>query len=285
MGRYPSIVHQTQVCLWDMRAFGVSKHTDKLVNYGLPRRDRIYSGKTMTAYLKSCEQFVVWARKTYGCKLIDHARQYVGLYLQQRMDAGKSGWTIRLDACALAKLYQCRSTDFGVKLPTRHRADVKRYIGIEEKVEAFEKSYSNLAQVCKSCGLRVHELRELHVDDVYINPRGKCIIIVRKGKGGKPRYVIALDDSIMKFVEQAKQAGRVRVFSSIPSGAPVHWYRHIFAQRLYDMLARPVQDIPKEDRYVCRAERKGIVYDKKAMHVVSKALGHNRLGVVTWYIQ
>lgn len=112
-----------------------------------------------------------------------------------------------------------------------------------------------------------------------------CIIIVRKGKGGKPRYVIALDDSIMKFVEQAKQAGRVRVFSSIPSGAPVHWYRHIFAQRLYDMLARPVQDIPKEDRYVCRAERKGIVYDKKAMHVVSKALGHNRLGVVTWYIQ
>lgn len=64
------------------------------------------------------------------------------------------------------------------------------------------------------------------------------------------------------------------MFPVFPQNAPVHRYRHIFAQR----LARPVHQIPRKDRYICRAERKGYGYDKRAMRMVSKALGHNRLG-------
>lgn len=269
----------------DMAAFGCSKHDDKLANGGKPQQDRIYSGQTMSTYMRCCAQFVAWARKQYGCKWIADARAYVGVYLQRRMDRGLSGWTIRRDACALAKLYQCRSTDFGVALPTRCRADVKRYDNVDCKAEKFEAVYPELAQACKCCGLRVHELRLLRTDDVAIDKNGKCVVTVRKGKGGKRRYVIALDQAVQNCATQARQAGVEFVFAAVPRDAPVHWYRHIFAQRLYDRLARPVYQIPRKDRYVCRAERKGCVYDKRAMRTVSKALGHKRLGVVTYYIR
>ena len=68
-------------------------------------------------------------------------------------------------------------------------------------------------------------------------------------------------------------------------GCPGTLVSPYFAQRLYDRLARPVHQIPRKDRYVCRADCKGCVYDKRAMRTVSKALGHNRLGVVTYYIR
>ena len=284
MGRRPSIKKQVVMYLMDMAAFGTSKHQDKLTNGGKPRRDRIYSSKTMSDYINCCEHFVVWARNCYGCKLLDEAFAYVDVYLQLRIDNNLSGWTIRQDACALAKLYQCCSTDFGVIFPSRRRADVKRYHDADRKAAEFEAAHADMAQVFMSCGLRVHESRDLLVVDVYVDDTGKCIIFVRHGKGGKRRYVTALDNSILQFVVQARKSGRKRVFRYIPKGAPVHWYRHIFAQRLYHKLARPVHQIPKQDRYVCRAERKGIVYDKRAMRVVSKALGHNRLPVVTYYL-
>ena len=285
MSKRPSIVYQVKSRLMGMAAYGCSKHDDKLANGGKPRQDRIYSGQTMTTYMRCCAQFAVWVRKQYGCKWIADARVYVGVYLQRRMDRGLSGWTIRRDACALAKLYQCRSTEFGVKLPTRCRADVKRYADAESKAAEFEASYPELAQACKCCGLRVHELRLLRTDDVTVNEKGKCVVTVRKGKGGKRRYVIALDQTVQHCATGASRAGREFVFSAVPRDAPVHWYRHIFAQLLYDRLARPVHQIPKKDRYVCRAERKGCVYDKRAMRTVSKALGHKRLGVVTYYIR
>ena len=32
--------------------------------------------------------------------------------------------------------------------------------------------------------------------------------------------------------------------------------------------------------YVCRGDLKGVVYDRKAMEIASKALGHNRISVI-----
>ena len=34
------------------------------------------------------------------------------------------------------------------------------------------------------------------------------------------------------------------------------------------------------DAYVCRGELKGTIYDRKAMAIVSDALGHNRISVI-----
>jgi len=57
-------------------------------------------------------------------------------------------------------------------------------------------------------------------------------------------------------------------------------YRAQYAQIMYARLARPLEESPKEERYVCRGTKKGIVYDRVALQKVSKALGHNRCDVV-----
>lgn len=40
------------------------------------------------------------------------------------------------------------------------------------------------------------------------------------------------------------------------------------------------KDIPARERYIMRKERAGEVYDKLAMEIVSKNLGHNRISVI-----
>jgi hypothetical protein len=35
-----------------------------------------------------------------------------------------------------------------------------------------------------------------------------------------------------------------------------------------------------EEKYICRKDKAGIVYDRRAMKIVSKQLGHNRISVI-----
>lgn len=59
-----------------------------------------------------------------------------------------------------------------------------------------------------------------------------------------------------------------------------HHYRSVYAKRIYDLYARKEKDIPPKERYVMRKDRAGEVFDRLAMAVVSKNLGHNRISVV-----
>jgi hypothetical protein len=108
------------------------------------------------------------------------------------------------------------------------------------------------------------------------------IVHVVQGKGGKERHVVALDDAPLRSAEAA--AGKEHIFDKIPKYAPIHEWRAAYAKTLYAGLARSVDDIPPKERYICRAERAGVTYDKKAMAVVSQMLGHARLDVVTNYL-
>ena len=53
-----------------------------------------------------------------------------------------------------------------------------------------------------------------------------------------------------------------------------------FANNIYEINETPVEDIPPEDRYICRKDKAGIIYDRKAMLYASKQLGHNRIDVI-----
>ena len=56
-----------------------------------------------------------------------------------------------------------------------------------------------------------------------------------------------------------------------------HGYRREYAQAVYESIARSVAEIPRKDRYICRGDRKGVIYDKQ---YVSRQLGHNRVSVI-----
>jgi hypothetical protein len=76
------------------------------------------------------------------------------------------------------------------------------------------------------------------------------------------------------------EAGDKKVWNKIHNAADIHSYRGDYATAIYLANARPLEQISKCDRYYCRKDKKGIWYDKEAMKITSKALGHNRISVI-----
>jgi hypothetical protein len=101
-----------------------------------------------------------------------------------------------------------------------------------------------------------------------------------KGKGGKIRDVPVLPDYEATVVRCCVAAGSGKVWPHVSSHADIHSYRADYASAWYKRLARPAAFIPPVDRYVCRRDRAGVVYDKAAMLQVSRMLGHNRISVI-----
>jgi len=66
----------------------------------------------------------------------------------------------------------------------------------------------------------------------------------------------------------------------MPSRADIHSYRADYCKSVYNLYARPIAEIPKSERYYCRNDLKGVVYDKRAMVVASRTLGHNRISII-----
>ena len=81
---------------------------------------------------------------------------------------------------------------------------------------------------------------------------------------------------IVKWI-QSRQG---KLFPKLNSNYDNHYYRAVYAQRLYDEYKRKEKDIPPKERYIMRKERAGEVYDKQAMEIVSRNLGHNRISVI-----
>ena len=142
-----------------------------------------------------------------------------------------------------------------------------------------------------STGLRRSELKVL-TGDKLIYKEGQYYIKVDRGsKGGRYREAPVIGD-IGNVKRLMSMAGNEKVFSKIPSGADIHSYRADYATAIYNMNARPIEEIPydalnwglkcayQSEVYHCRGDKKGVKLDKLAMKKASEALGHNRISVV-----
>lgn len=280
MSKRKSIVRQATERLLSMAAFGDSKHADKIANDGKPARDKIYSSKTMDNYIDVAGRFVRWAHATHGCRMLEDAQRFVSEYLLLRLAEGKSHWTIRMEASALAKLYGCGINDFGVALPERRRQDVIQHRQDKWVGHFNPDKHKELVAFGKATGLRRHEMAAVAPEDVWEDEEGRAIVHVVRGKGGKERFVEALDDTPLMLARKARNEGKKRIFDSIHKYAPVHEWRAEFARETYRRYARPLEEIPLKERYICRKDKAGIVYDVKAMKLTSKELGHGRADVI-----
>ncbi len=279
-----SIVRLAQEALTAQAAYGHSKKDERNLNGGEIPAGRIYSYSTMSNYIQASTHFVNWAKTKYGCRTLDDARYHVSEYLRMRINDGKSAWTVAKDACALGKMYGCRSTDFGVDLPTRHRNDISQHRDPTTYDGHFSESRNaDLVDLARACGLRRHEIAALRPEDVW-EEDGKILVHVAKGKGGKERTVEALNDAPLRLAEHALAVGRDKVIEHIPKYAPIHAYRREYAHNIYERYMRPIEQLPKAEQYRCRGDLAGYVFDKVAMKIVTGNLGHNRLDVVTHYI-
>ena len=285
MGKKVSLTKQGIDELERMAAFGQSKHADKLANGGKPLPGKIYSYNSMKNYKQATYQYLKWAQREHGCRQLADAKQYTGEYLQQRMVDGKSAWTVRLDAAAIAKLYGVETGALGADLPIRRRADVTQHRSGASEGHFSAEKHRDLVDLCLATGLRRCEIARLKPENVQRLPDGRVVVLVAQGKGGKARIVSALDDTPAKIAEAAAAAGQAKIFEHIPKYAPIHEYRAAYANELYQSIARGINSIPAKDRYCCRRDKAGTTYDKQAMLRVSQELGHNRLDVVTAYLK
>ena len=83
-----------------------------------------------------------------------------------------------------------------------------------------------------------------------------------------------------------------RVWQHVHNAADIHGYRADYATALYKKFARRISDIPydrinkgsgkkyQSEVYTCRNDESKRKYDRRAMLVTSKALGHNRVSVI-----
>ena len=277
MGRRKSIIRQGTEKLLSMAAFGDSKHSDMLANGGFPAIDKIYSTATMDNYIDCISRFLRWAQTTHGCRYLEEAREYIADYLNKRIET-QSAWTVRLEAAAIAKVYQIHTTELGVDLPLRHCDDIVQHRQAKWVGHFSPTKHAELVAFCLAAGLRRHEVAKVKPGDVY--EENGNVYVETVGKGGKFRKAICLNTEPLRIAQAAALEGKELVFARIPKYAPIHEYRATYAQTMYARLTRPVEEIPPRDRYVCRGSRRGEIYDAPALAEVSKNLGHQRLDVV-----
>lgn len=274
-----SMVYQVQMELQKQLRIGQSRHAAK-IEEGRHDPRGIFSYGTFKTYLKQACAFVKWAKAEHRCNTLAKARPYAEEYLQKGIDAGLSASTLSTQRAAICKLYQCGASDLLVRLPARKRGEIKRsrLPTARDREFSVERNADLLAFACAT-GLRRHELAAAMPEQIQAEgSRLRLIGVV--GKGGKVRSVDVLPghyDAVRRYADFP--TGR-RIFASIPSHMDVHGCRREYAQAFYRLIARNVDRLKRTEKYVCRNDKAGVVYDRRAMLTVSRQLGHNRISVI-----
>lgn len=262
-----SLVQQVKETLDEQLAIGCSKRADKL---GGCQESRIYSWETYRVYLRHSCVFAKWAKKWHGVRVLADARQYVAEYIRELTAAGYAPSTFKLIASAIAKTYSCSTDDLKMVTVPRRRADITRSRGRKKSDKHFsEENNKDLVEFCRGTGLRNHkELQRIRGNQLEFKD-GYFGLIGVKGKGGKVRVVPILPEYLTTVVRCCLMAGKRKMWPHVSSHADLHSYRADYAAAWYQRLARPAAFIHLADRYVCRCDRAGVVYDKAALRQVS----------------
>lgn len=246
-------------------------------------KNKIYSKATFKTYKQQFKHFADWLEKAHPeAETLEDARAFVDEYLKHLIELERSAYSISTAKAAIAKVMGVEATQF-IATPPRLRADIKRSRGeaVRDK-HISEKKEEELARFTSATGLRRKEMTMIKAEDLFFE-NGQAYLNVTQGtKGGKPRVakIVGKTDEETKDIVKWIQSKKGRLFNKLSSNYDNHFYRATYASRLYNQLKRDIDDIPTEDKYIMRKDRAGEIYDKKAMLLVSNALGHNRISVI-----
>lgn len=274
-----SIIYQVKSRFRELEAFGKSKPKGS---------DKIHSYGTMKTYLNHSLQFAEYCRNNYNCKNLEDCKPYIKEYIEGN---DYSSWVKKVQRSAIAKMYGVSAEELGnIDTGKCLRSDVKRSRGKAKRDKHFSETgkYKDYVTFCKATGLRKSEVEALRGTAFYVDENGKKFLKVTDGtKGGRIRDVPILEEYANLVEKVCLKAGKGLVIPYIaadrlkaPSGADTHSYRANYARALYDKLKRPIEEIPQGEKYFCRGDLKGIIYDKEAMRIVSEALGHSRINII-----
>lgn len=260
--------------------FGTKRSSDKM---NADTQNKIYSRNTFETYKRQFTYFADWLSEAHKEALtLADARGYVDEYLLHLIEAGRSAYSITTAKAALAKVFQTEATQF-IDTPPRERANIKRSRGLAVRDKNISsKTEKQLSIFSSATGLRRNEMLNIKSEDLFFKGERAFLNVTKGTKGGKARIVEICGTSAdeTKDIVRWIQCQQGRLFPRLNSNYDNHYYRAVYAQRLYDRYKRKEKDIPPKERYIMRKERAGEVYDKQAMEVVSRNLGHNRISVI-----
>lgn len=270
-----SLVKQVQDSLDAKLQIGRKKKPDKLSGIS---QNYIYSWETYHSYLKHCCYFVKWCKENHGCKTIEQCKEYASEWMKTREHL--SVYTQKMEASALVKLYGCTLEELNIHTAARQRKDITRSRNTVKRDRHFsESNHAELVAFCRATGLRRAELQALRGTALYQDSSGYYLHITSGSKGGRERYAPIIGDKDL-VIRLCKRAEDGKVFEKIPSGADIHSYRRDYATAIYQQHARPLEQLTAKEKYYCRGDRKGEVFDRAAMRIASNALGHGRIEVI-----
>lgn len=261
---------------------GTRKHADKDLFNGKPDPKKIYVHTTLETYLQGWNRFCDFLEEM-GVKTreLDELAPYVQLFIDWMVERSYSAYTVHTWAAATCKVFGLTLDNY--TLPKRQRKDIIRSrLPVKSDAHFAPYKHQELIIFCRCVGPRNHkELQRIRGCDLRELEDGSYAIHI-KGKGGKVRNapVFGSPAEVEMVVAMMHKAGDKLVFPHVHSAADIHSYRAEYACRIYTAHARPLDEIPRDERYICRKDMAGTVYDKAAMLITSKALGHSRLDVI-----
>ena len=271
--------------------------------FGELKEHKIFSFDTYRTYKKQGEHFAKWVKENYPeITKLENTKHLIPEYLDSYPN--DSVYTIKTKLSALAcilderthitlekskngNLYIKRAAPFGVETPKRERANIKRSRKENTVGDKHfsEKSNADLITFHKCVGTRGRsESLMILKGDFKEDENGNLLVdVTRNTKNGRPRHnvpVVGSDKEIALVKKMISGDSNEKVFEKIHSNADIHSYRAVYAARLYLKHARPIEELSNKQIYFPRKDRAGERYDREAMLIVSKALGHNRISVV-----
>lgn len=205
--------------------------------------------------------------------------------------------------------------------PTRHRADIKRSRGDAARDRDFSlKNNDYLIKFCRATGCRRNIVAKATGDDYWprirmetevqrlialqseqgrlssedltmlnilqdaltVFPEETDFLLHRRDKGGRNRFAPIIGSHKEQVIERLRDTPKnQRVFFHVASHADIHGYRADYTATLYKKYARDTDSLKRKEVYYCQKDEAGRKLDRAAMQKCSKALGHNRIDVVS----
>ena len=278
--KYHLTLHQqAHQKLVSLQAFGYSRAADKLTGAD---RGKIYSFATYKTYRRAIMRFIKYVEQHHPeCTTLKKAKKYANEWLQSRVDADLSAWTISMENSAISKLFGILpDAPDRFRAPPRRREDIKRSRGVAKRDKHFSvKNNDELIRFVCGTGTRRNVLERLKGDDLWSRSRmeetvwelskkrsltdqeanqlallrdalstfadSEFYVFHGNDKGGKNRYAPVCPQHQELVVRRMTEAGPDGlVFWHVHDGADIHHYRGIYCMELYKLYARKIEDIP-----------------------------------------